>query len=312
MLIAFGNEPSNEAGYPYRVTMGPVGKGESHSDCYSVGDKKHGQQFGATFLGLREAGGKVCVLARFPVDNFTTLAFPFNDLKESDPRWVHWQPLAQELVNQKAGHAPVIRNFAASVAKLDSLLSHRRMLEQRIKTLAGQEKAWAGVALPEEVLDRILRLVDSFKAGRPVKGILLYGPPGTGKTLIARKLAQNAGCNFVAVGISDLKGQHIGHTGPRVRELWEKCRAGAPTILFLDECESAFAARGSSASDAFDEELVQTFLSEWDGFNQSAGQVFVIGATNRHDLLDNAIMSRFTESIEIGLPDAGGRMKILS
>src|SRR5690606_7648974 len=135
---------------------------------------------------------------------------------------------------------------------------------------------------------------------------------GTGKTLIARKLAQNAGCNFVAVGISVLKGPPIGHTGPRVRELWEQCCAAAPPILFLDECESAFAARGSSASDAFDEELVQPFLSEWDGFNQSAGQVFVIGAANRHDLLDNAIMSRFTESIEIGLPDAGGRMKILS
>lgn len=310
-LIAVASEPGTNPDYPYQATKAPVGEEEDFTFTLRIA-KEHGQQFGATFVGMREAGGKVRLLVRLPVDGFTVQAVPFNDMTAGDPRLPVWAALATDLAAVAAVHASKIRTFAGEVADWFAAQARVRLIEQRIGTLAGLERAWSDVALPEETLDGILRLVDTFKSGRPVKGILLYGPPGTGKTLVARKLAQHSGCNFVAVGVSDLKGQHVGHTGPKVRETWQKCRKGAPTILFVDECESVFAARGSANSDAFSDELVQTFLAEWDGFNQSAGQVFVVGATNRHDLIDNAIMSRFTETFEIGVPDARGRERILT
>lgn len=311
-LLAVDSQPSSDAQYPYKVTVAPsVNEKDSLSQTVRF-SKDNGPQHGATFVGLHGSDGKLCLLSRVPMDGFTSLAIPFNDFTKDDPRWSVWEGLASALAYGAEVQGRTIREFAGQVSSWLDASSRTRMIEQRIETLKGQERAWSDVALPEETLDGILQLVDSFKSGRPLKGVLLYGPPGTGKTLIARKLAQHSGCNFVAVGVSDLKSSHIGGTGPRVREVWERCRKQSPTILFVDECESIFAARGSTDSDGFSTELVQTFLAEWDGFDQSAGQVFVIGATNRHDLIDNAIMSRFTESIEIGGPDAHGRKKILA
>lgn len=311
-LIAFDKEPSSDPQYQYRVTVAPgVNEDDPLTETYRV-NKEYGSQFGATCVGLRGGDGKVILVSRMPADGFAQSVIPFNGFQTSDPNWPTWSMLASDLAARCVSHGTTIRDFAGRLDALQGDASQMRLIQQRIDTLTGQERDWADVALPAETLDSILRLVDAFKSGRPVKGILLHGAPGTGKTLIARKLAQHSGCNFVAIGVSDLKGQHIGQTGPRVREVWEKCRKASPTILFIDECESVFAARGSSDSDSFSEELVQTFLAEWDGFNQSAGQVFVIGATNQRERLDNAIMSRFTESIEVTTPDAAGRRKILS
>ncbi len=187
-------------------------------------------------------------------------------------------------------------------------------INTRLESLAKLETSWKDVAIPDATLQQIIQLVDRFAAGQPPlpKGMLLWGPPGTGKTLIARKLAQHVNCTFKAVTIADLKGEHIGHTGPKVKKIWDECRNNAPTILFVDECESAFARRGGRDSDAFGNELVQTFIAEWDGFNQGGGNVLVIGATNRRELLDDAVMSRFTTAIELPAPDADARERILT
>lgn len=310
-LAACDQEPAGNDEYPYKLTMGPVPEDGNFFESYRIDQKRYGQQFGASYLGFREAGGKACILSRMAHDTFTAQAIPINDLNERDPRWPIWSVMAGRAASAALRHRGTIRAYAEQVSSMFGAQSRVRLIEQRIQTLKGIDHAWADVALPEKTLDNILRLVDSFKAGRPVKGILLYGPPGTGKTLIARKLAQHAGCHFVSAGIADLKSEHIGGTGPKVKEVWKRCRENAPTILFVDECESVFATRGSTDSDRFGAELVQTFLAEWDGFNQSSGQVFVIGATNRRDLLDNAVISRFTETIEIGTPNADGRRKIL-
>lgn len=311
LLMACDSTPSGDSGYPYKMTMAPVSDDEGFFQNVRINLKKHGQQFGAAFIGLREPNDKISILSRLAAPGFSPQVIAFNDMSEDDPRWPTWSALAGELATAASNHRELIQTYAGKVSAMFGLQSRARLIQQRIETLAGQDKAWGDVALPEETLDGILRLVDAFKSGRPVKGILLYGPPGTGKTLIARKLAQHSGCQFIAVGTSDLKSEHIGGTAPLVKQVWQRCRENAPTILFVDECESIFASRGSVDSDRFSAELVQTFLAEWDGFNQSSGQVFVIGATNRHDLIDNAIMSRFTESIEIGAPDAQGRRKIL-
>lgn len=312
LLIAFHSEGTGDTEFPYKVTIGAATDDCGATTRYRIHEQKYGTQYGATFVGFGRDSRHVLLLARMALDGFKAQVLPFGEFKETDARWPHWSALAAEVASAATPIATQMRKMVDARSEIADEESRAALLEQRLATVSTVEKSWADVALDINTLDRILRLVDSFKSGRPIKGMLLHGPPGTGKTLIARKLAQHSGCHFIAAGIADLKSQNIGGSGPKVKEVWERARANAPTILFIDECESVFASRGSSQSDAFGAELVQTFLSEWDGFNQSSGQVLVIGATNRHELLDNAVMSRFTESIEIGLPDAEARLRILA
>lgn len=223
------------------------------------------------------------------------------------------QSLALALAEDAAVDSAPIAALHDNVQAWEVARGQQRALQQRLQSLDAVQRHWADVALPDATLDQILKLVDLFVSGRQPapKGMLLHGPPGTGKTLIARKLARHAGCHFEALGVADLKAAHVGHTGPKVQTIWQRCRAHAPAILFIDECESVFARRGGADSDSFGAELVQTFLAEWDGFHAAHGQVLVIGATNRPALLDDAILSRFTASIAIGLPDAAARARIL-
>jgi SpoVK/Ycf46/Vps4 family AAA+-type ATPase len=171
---------------------------------------------------------------------------------------------------------------------------------------------WASLILTKNIKDQIRRRVSRFKnaRGSNASGILLYGPPGTGKTLIARTIAKTEGLHFKAISPPDLKGPHIGQSEERTRAIWNEMRANSPSILFIDECEGVFSKRGSTTGDSFDEAIVRTFLSEWDGIAKES-HVFVIGATNRHDVLDPAILSRFSQLIEIPLPDRIARRAIL-
>src|SRR5690606_37140661 len=125
------------------------------------------------------------------------------------------------------------------------------------------------------------------------------------------RIADSAGCRFLALSAPDHKGSHLGQTAQKVRELWQRARAARRCVIFIDECEGVFARRGSLNSDSFSDELVQSFLAEWDGL-QAAGQIWVVGATNRVDLLAEAILSRFGQGVEIGLPDAAQRQQILA
>ncbi|MFT4249209.1 MAG: ATP-binding protein [Pseudomonas sp.] len=310
-LLAIGPNESHNPDFPYRAFFFP-GIGTSTNDDYNIG-KGHGPQFGASFLALRQ-GADMVLLSRFARDGFDAHTIPFGQLAADDPRLPLWAAMAGRRAEASVEHAPAILEYARKGEDVLGRQGQIQYLERRIETLQNIERDWTGVALPQATLDGVLKLVDAFAANRAPtpRGLLLYGPPGTGKTLIARKLAKNAGCNFVAANVSDLKAAAIGGTGKAVKAIWADARKKAPTILFVDECESVFAARGSTHSDSFGADLVNTFLSEWDGFDQAAGKVFVIGATNRHDLIDNAVLSRFTESIEIGPPDAAGRRTILN
>ena len=185
-------------------------------------------------------------------------------------------------------------------------------IERQLADLNGQEQAWSRVRLPIGNVAELLRNAELFESGDPAasKGLLLTGVPGTGKSLIARTLANTSGCSFHGASLADLKSAHIGGTAKNVRDLWAKARLNQPAIIFLDECEGAFARRGGSETDIFAQDLVQTFLAEWDGI-KGASRVWVIGATNRRDLLDDAILSRFGWEMEIRLPDAPARADIL-
>lgn len=152
-----------------------------------------------------------------------------------------------------------------------------------------------------------------FENGDPAapRGLLLQGPTGTGKSLIARTIASTLDCDFQNLSLADLKHEHLGASGRQVREIWARARANAPAIIFVDECDAVFGRRGAAETDIVATEVVSAFLPEWDGLEQTPG-VMVIGATNKRDMLDDAIISRFGWEMEVPLPAAVERRQILS
>ncbi len=148
---------------------------------------------------------------------------------------------------------------------------------------------------------------------RPLKGILLYGPPGTGKTLLAKAVANESNANFIGISGTQILSKYVGESEKAVRELFKKARMAAPCILFIDEIDSIAPIRsGTNEGHHTLERVVDTLLTEIDGL-RSLKSVVVIGATNRPDMLDAALMrgGRFDRAIEIGIPDEIARFKIL-
>jgi transitional endoplasmic reticulum ATPase len=145
----------------------------------------------------------------------------------------------------------------------------------------------------------------------PPTGLLLYGPPGTGKTTIARVLAAQARCYFVTTSPAEVHSMWIGEGEKAVAKLFAEARAHAPSILFLDEIDALIPSRMGGVHQPSDK-IVNQFLHEMDGLVQSSG-VFFIGATNRADMVDPALLrgGRLSRKIEIPLPDETARRQIL-
>jgi transitional endoplasmic reticulum ATPase len=147
----------------------------------------------------------------------------------------------------------------------------------------------------------------------PSKGVLFYGPPGCGKTLLAKAIANECGANFISIKGPELLTMWFGESEANVRDLFDKARAAAPCILFFDELDSIAKARGSGGgggSEAGDR-VINQILTEIDGVGAKKS-VFVIGATNRPDILDPAITrpGRLDQLIFIPLPDENSRLNI--
>jgi transitional endoplasmic reticulum ATPase len=144
------------------------------------------------------------------------------------------------------------------------------------------------------------------------KGILLHGPPGTGKTLIAKALAHTTESNFISIKGPELLSKWVGESEKGVREIFRKARQAAPCIIFLDEIDAIAPARGSGGSDSHvTERVVSQILTEIDGLEE-LHNVLVIGATNRVDIVDPALLrpGRFDRIIEVPLPDSKGRENV--
>jgi transitional endoplasmic reticulum ATPase len=146
----------------------------------------------------------------------------------------------------------------------------------------------------------------------PPKGILLHGPPGTGKTLIAKAVAHTTESNFISIKGPELLSKWVGESEKGIREVFRKARQAAPCIIFLDEIDAIAPARSSGSSDSHvTERVVSQILTEIDGLEELHG-VLVIGATNRLDIVDSALLrpGRFDRIIEVPLPDSKGRENI--
>ncbi|MBU0591223.1 CDC48 family AAA ATPase [Candidatus Micrarchaeota archaeon] len=149
---------------------------------------------------------------------------------------------------------------------------------------------------------------------RPIKGILMYGPPGTGKTLLAKAVANESEANFISISGAQVLTKYVGESEKTVREIFKKARMAAPCILFIDEIDAiAIKRTGRGEGGALvTERIVDTFLTEMDGL-RALKNVVVIGATNRPDMLDPALMrsGRFDRLIEISPPKEDERLEIL-
>jgi len=144
------------------------------------------------------------------------------------------------------------------------------------------------------------------------KGVLLHGPPGTGKTLIAKALAKMTESNFISIKGPELLSKWVGESEKGVREIFRKARQVAPCIIFLDEVDALVPRRGSGNSDSHvTENIVSQILTEIDGLEE-LHNVLIIGATNRLDIVDEALLrpGRFDRIIEVGNPDSKGRKHI--
>ncbi len=190
--------------------------------------------------------------------------------------------------------------------------------------LGSEEKAkktFADVAGCEEEKEELAEVVSFLKApkaftnmgARIPKGVLLVGPPGTGKTLLAKAVAGEANVQFLSISGSDFVELYVGVGASRVRDLFEQAKKTAPAIIFIDEIDAVGRQRGSGLGGHDEREQTRNqLLVEMDGFGNNEG-VIVMAATNRSDILDNALLrpGRFDRQVYVGMPDIKGREEIL-
>ena len=195
--------------------------------------------------------------------------------------------------------------------------AHTRTGEENLKKVT-----FADVAGAEEEKEELSEIVDFLKrpqnytamGARIPKGVLLVGPPGTGKTLMARAVAGEAGVQFLSISGSDFVELYVGVGASRVRDLFDQAKKVAPAIVFIDEIDAVGRQRGTGLGGGHDEreQTLNQLLVEMDGFTNNEG-VIVMAATNRADILDNALLrpGRFDRRVYMGLPDIKGREEIL-
>ncbi|KAL2540525.1 Peroxisome biogenesis protein 6 [Abeliophyllum distichum] len=171
---------------------------------------------------------------------------------------------------------------------------------------------WEDVGGLEDVKKSILDTVqlpllhkDLFSSGlRKRSGVLLYGPPGTGKTLLAKAVATECSLNFLSVKGPELINMYIGESEKNVRDIFQKARSARPCVIFFDELDSLAPARGASGdSGGVMDRVVSQMLAEIDGLNDSTQDLFIIGASNRPDLIDPALLrpGRFDKLLYVGV-----------
>ncbi len=185
------------------------------------------------------------------------------------------------------------------------------------------QKKFTDVAGADEEKEELVEIVDFLKnpgkfnalGARVPKGVLLVGPPGTGKTLLAKATAGEAGVPFFSISGSDFIELYVGVGASRVRDLFEKAKKSAPSIIFIDEIDAVGRQRGAGLGGGQDEreQTLNQLLVEMDGFGANEG-VIVMAATNRADILDKALLraGRFDRQIYVGVPDIKGREEVLA
>ena len=203
-------------------------------------------------------------------------------------------------------------NRVFSFGKSRAKLQDNDVPQNTFDDVAGADEA---IAELEEIKDFLADPAKYALLGAKIpKGVLLYGPPGTGKTLLARAVAGEAKVPFYSISGSDFVEMFVGVGAARVRDLFNQAKANAPAIVFVDEIDAVGRQRGAGMGGGHDEreQTLNQLLVEMDGF-EANGQVILIAATNRPDVLDPALLrpGRFDRQIPVERPDLKGREDIL-
>ena len=188
------------------------------------------------------------------------------------------------------------------------------LFEDAISKPIEEKVTFDDIIIDEKIKKDIISTMDTFYSNKEnsIKGFILYGPPGTGKTYIVKAIANRYKMNYIMPTLADIKGEFIGQTSSKVKRLFEEARANAPTIIFLDEMDTIFPKRGGSDTDSYLKDMVNQFLVEIDGAKSGKQEIFVIGATNRKETIDSAILSRLSSSFHLRLPSKENRELIFN
>ncbi len=210
------------------------------------------------------------------------------------------------LLRATSGGGGKVMNFGKTKAKVST------NLKVRFSDVAGAEEEKEELAEVVEFLKNPKKF--SGLGARIPKGVLLVGPPGTGKTLFAKAVAGEAGVPFFSVSGSDFVEMYVGVGASRVRDLFDLAKRNQPCIIFIDEIDAVGRQRGAGLGGGHDEreQTLNQILVQMDGFETNEG-IIVMAATNRADILDNALLrpGRFDRQIYVNLPDVKGREAIL-
>lgn len=156
---------------------------------------------------------------------------------------------------------------------------------------------------------------EAFKYGvlasDKIPGLLLYGPPGTGKTLLAKAVAKESGATVLEVSGAEMNDMYVGEGEKNVKALFSLAKKLTPCVVFIDEADALFSARGAGPRRVSHRDLLNQFLREWDGMSNDAGSAFIMVATNRPFDLDDAVLRRLPRRLLIDLPSENDRLEIL-
>jgi transitional endoplasmic reticulum ATPase len=261
-------------------------------DMPRLSDITHGY-VGADLEALCREGAMICLRRIMPDIDFGLSHIPYDQLKELE---IHMD------------------DFLAALREVEPSAIREVFVEV-------PDVRWQDVGGLESVKERLVEAVEwplkyphlfAKVRTRPPKGILLTGPPGCGKTMLAKAIANESEVNFIAVQGPALLSMYVGESEKGVREVFRKARQASPCILFFDETDALLPIRSSGSSDSHvAERVLSQFLAELDGVEELKG-VLVLGATNRLDMLDPAILrpGRFDEVVEISMPDEKERRAI--
>ncbi|XP_016899296.1 probable inactive ATP-dependent zinc metalloprotease FTSHI 4, chloroplastic isoform X2 [Cucumis melo] len=231
------------------------------------------------------------------------------------------RPIYAKLIPCDLGVPKTLPNLPIKRSLLGSLGKSRAKFISAEETTGVSFSDFAGQEYIKRELQEIVQILKNDEDFQDKgiycpKGVLLHGPPGTGKTLLAKAIAGEAGLPFFAANGTDFVEMFVGVAASRVKDLFASARSYAPSIIFIDEIDAIGSKRGGpdiGGGGAEREQGLLQILTEMDGFKVSTAQVLVIGATNRLDILDPALLrkGRFDKIIRVGLPSKDGRLAIL-
>ncbi len=250
---------------------------------------------GADLEALCREAAMICLRRILPDIDFAMAGIPYEQLSRLEVRMDDFMTALREV------EPSAIREVFVEVpdVKWDDVGGHSELKARLVESVEWPLK------FPEIFVEA---------GAKPPKGILLAGPPGCGKTLLAKAIANESKVNFISVKGPSLLSKYVGESEQGVREVFRKARQASPCIMFFDEIDALVPARGGGSSDSHvSERVLSQFLAEMDGIEELKG-VLVLGATNRLDILDPAILraGRFDEIFEIPMPTEQDRVEIFN